>query len=75
MPATFTSLAIYEESSILSQQYAVLVIEPSRAGGKDMVIEVEDVRSLLSEHLGKGESAEDPLRRYYHWRAKELGLE
>lgn len=74
MPTTFTSLAIYEEASVLSQQYAAMVVEPSREGGKDMVIEVEDVRSLLKEHLGKGETAEDPLRKYYPWKAKELGL-
>ncbi|ORY66931.1 hypothetical protein BCR35DRAFT_334489 [Leucosporidium creatinivorum] len=75
MPTTFTSLAIYEEASVLSQQYAVLVVDPSVEGGKDMVIDVEDVTRLLTEHLGKGETAEDPLRKYYPWKAKELGLD
>ncbi len=52
MPTTFTSVAIYEEASVLSQTYAVLVVEPSSPGGRDMIIDPEDVTKLLREHLG-----------------------
>ncbi len=52
MPTTFTSVAIYEEASVLSQTYAVLVVEPSSPGGRDMIIDPKDVTKLLREHLG-----------------------
>ncbi|KAK0491801.1 hypothetical protein EDD18DRAFT_1334635 [Armillaria luteobubalina] len=52
MPTTFTSMAIYEEVSVLSQTYAALVVEPSSPGGRDMIVDPEDVTKLLREHLG-----------------------
>ncbi|KAK0466925.1 uncharacterized protein EV420DRAFT_1260273 [Desarmillaria tabescens] len=52
MPTTFTSMAIYEEASVLSQTYAVLVVEPSELKGTDMVIDPGHVLRILREHLG-----------------------
>ncbi|SJL02950.1 uncharacterized protein ARMOST_06292 [Armillaria ostoyae] len=60
MPTTFTSVAIYEEASVLSQTYAVLVVEPSSPGGRDVIIDSEDVTKLLREHLGV------PMRKPWH---------
>ncbi|KAK0479540.1 hypothetical protein IW261DRAFT_1336675 [Armillaria novae-zelandiae] len=89
MPTTFTSMAIYEEVSVLSQTYAALVVEPSSPGGWDMIVDPEDVTKLLREHLGvpmrkprqmeaeeTGDEhlAEDPLRASYQWGGKELGF-
>lgn len=73
MPTTFTSVAIYEEASALSQTYAAMIVEPTTPRGTDMEIEVGDVLALLKEHLGV--EGEDPLRRSYPWRAKELGMD
>ncbi|KAK0469960.1 uncharacterized protein EV420DRAFT_82075 [Desarmillaria tabescens] len=52
MPTSFTSMAIFEEASVLSQTYAAVIVEPSGSGGKDMIIDPEYVLSLLSRHLG-----------------------
>ncbi|PBK65220.1 hypothetical protein ARMSODRAFT_892066 [Armillaria solidipes] len=60
MLTTFTSVAIYEEASVLSQTYAALVVEPSSPGGRDMSIDLEDVTKLLREHLGV------PMRKPWH---------
>ncbi|KAJ6608290.1 hypothetical protein B0H10DRAFT_2068320 [Mycena sp. CBHHK59/15] len=72
MPTTRTAMMIYEEASVLSQTYATIIVEPTDPAGTDMEIAVEDVLSLLREHLGV--AGEDPLKKSYHWRAKELGL-
>ncbi|KAJ6590699.1 hypothetical protein DFH09DRAFT_1026851 [Mycena vulgaris] len=73
MPTTRTAMMIYEEASVLSQTYAAIIVEPTEPSGTDMEIDVQDVLSLLGRHLGM--IGEDPLRKSYHWRAKELGLE
>ncbi|KAK0469350.1 uncharacterized protein EV420DRAFT_25662 [Desarmillaria tabescens] len=65
MPTTFTSMEIYEEAPVLSQTYAALVVEPSSPGGRDMIINPEDVTKLLREHLGI------PMKRPRH--AKHMG--
>lgn len=73
MPTTFTSLMVFEEASVLSQNYAAIVVPPTLPTGTNMRIDVGDVLALLRTHLGvKGD---DPLRRSYPWRAKELGLD
>lgn len=54
MPTTFTSMAIYEEASVLSQTYAVLVMEPNEPKETDMVINPGHVLRILREHLGVG---------------------
>jgi hypothetical protein len=72
MPTTRSAVMIYEEASVLSQNYAAIVVEPKDPSGTDMEIDVEDVISLLREHLGV--VGEDPLRKSYHWQAKELAL-
>ncbi|KAJ7509432.1 hypothetical protein B0H11DRAFT_2421332 [Mycena galericulata] len=73
MPTTRPAMMIFEEASVLSQNYAAIVVEPTTPVGTDMKIDVQDVLSLLKEHLGV--TGEDPLRQSYYWRAKELGLE
>ncbi|PBK93377.1 hypothetical protein ARMGADRAFT_928829 [Armillaria gallica] len=60
MPTTFTSVAIYEEASVLSQTYAALIVKPSSPGGRGMIIDPEDVTKLLREHLGV------PMRKPHH---------
>ncbi|KAJ7477971.1 hypothetical protein B0H11DRAFT_2028904 [Mycena galericulata] len=70
MPSTNVPMMIFEEASVLSQKYAAIVAEPV---GADMVVDVEDILSLLRAYLGVVE--EDPLRKSYHWRAKELELD
>ncbi|KAK0480297.1 hypothetical protein IW261DRAFT_1336034 [Armillaria novae-zelandiae] len=52
MPTSFTSMAIFEEASVLSQTYAAVIVEPSGSSGKDMIIDPEHVLSLLRQHLG-----------------------
>ncbi|KAG7445099.1 uncharacterized protein BT62DRAFT_951443 [Guyanagaster necrorhizus] len=52
MPTSYTSMTIYEEASVLSQTYAVLVVEPSSQGGTNMIINPVHVVSLLQRHLG-----------------------
>lgn len=66
MPTSFTSMAIFEEASVLSQTYAAVVVEPSGSGGKDMIIDPEHVLSLLRRHLGI------PMRRPRH--AEHMGF-
>ncbi|KAJ7135869.1 hypothetical protein C8R44DRAFT_662094 [Mycena epipterygia] len=75
MPTTSCAMMIFEEASILSQTYAAIVVEPPATdpSDTDMEIDVQDVLSLLGEHLGV--VGENPLRKSYYWRAKELGLE
>jgi energy-converting hydrogenase A subunit M len=69
MPADRIAMMNYEEASLLSQTYAAIIVEPI---GLDMEIDVEDVVSLLRQHLGV--AGEDPLRNSYTWRSKELGF-
>ncbi|KAK0501601.1 hypothetical protein EDD18DRAFT_1347681 [Armillaria luteobubalina] len=90
MPTSYTSMAIFEEASVLSQTYAALVVPPSSQGGTNMIIDPEHVILLLRRHLGvpmrrpriifgedpddDAQLAEDPLRISYQWGGKELGL-
>ncbi|KAF8194338.1 hypothetical protein K438DRAFT_1588126 [Mycena galopus ATCC 62051] len=69
MPQNRIALMNFEEASLLSQTYAAIIVEPL---GIDMHIDLEDVISLLRQHLGV--VGEDPLRKTYAWRAKELGF-
>ncbi|KAJ7736291.1 hypothetical protein B0H16DRAFT_122446 [Mycena metata] len=73
MPTTRIAVMIWEEASVLSQIYAAIVVEPTEKDGSDMVIDVADVVSLLGQHLSVAEG-EDPLRKSYPWKAKELGF-
>ncbi len=52
MPTSYTSMAIFEEASVLSQTYAALVVEPSSQGGTNMIIDPEHVVLLLRRYLG-----------------------
>ncbi|KAJ7487855.1 hypothetical protein FB451DRAFT_957616, partial [Mycena latifolia] len=70
MPTTRPAMMIFEEASVLSQNYAAIVVDPTEPAGTDMEIDVQDVLTLLRQHLGV--VGEDPLRKSYHWRAKEL---
>ncbi|KAF7365625.1 hypothetical protein MVEN_00436100 [Mycena venus] len=72
MPANRIAMMNYEEASILSQTYAAIIVEPTTPSSFDMEIDVQDVVSLLSKHLGV--EGEDPLRKSYTWRAEELGF-
>ncbi|KAJ7603578.1 hypothetical protein FB45DRAFT_995127 [Roridomyces roridus] len=72
LPTTRVSMMIFEEASVLSQTYAAIVVPPTQPEDTDMEVDVRDVVELLQKHLGI--PGEDPLRRGYHWRAKELGL-
>ncbi|KAK7001820.1 hypothetical protein R3P38DRAFT_3044665 [Favolaschia claudopus] len=72
MPTTRIATMIYEEAAILSQTYATLMIEPTSPGGTDMLVDVDDVVSLLDKHLGV--VGEDPLRKSYFWRSPGLGF-
>lgn len=72
-PTTRISMMIFEEASVLSQNYASIIVPPTARGGTDMEIDVGDVVSLLTQHLGV--AGEHPLRTEYHWRAKELELD
>ncbi|KAJ6558643.1 hypothetical protein B0H10DRAFT_1967288 [Mycena sp. CBHHK59/15] len=72
MPTTRIAMMIFEEASVLSQTYAAIIVEPTLPAGTDMEVDPEDVIALLREHLG--EMGEEPLRKSYYWRAKELGF-
>ncbi|GAA5907870.1 hypothetical protein JCM6882_004578 [Rhodosporidiobolus microsporus] len=83
LPTAYSSVANWEDASLLSQQYAAIVVPPApldrlalpgRRTGTDMVVEPGEVVALLGEFLEKRdeERLEDPLRRFYPWRAAEL---
>ncbi|KAF8173341.1 hypothetical protein K438DRAFT_1772152 [Mycena galopus ATCC 62051] len=58
MPAHRIEMINYEEASLLSQTYAVIIVEPR---DMDMEIDIEGVVALVHQHLGVLE--EDPLRK------------
>ncbi|KAJ7104557.1 hypothetical protein C8R43DRAFT_906944 [Mycena crocata] len=72
MPTTRIAVMIYEEASLLSQTYAAIVVEPTPASGFDIEVGVDDVITLMRQHLGV--AGADPLRKSYSWLAKELGF-
>ncbi|KAJ7874209.1 hypothetical protein B0H14DRAFT_3555637 [Mycena olivaceomarginata] len=61
MPADRIAMMNYEEASLLSQTYAAIIVEP-----------IGTFVSLLRQHLRA--AGEDPLRKSYAWRSKELGF-
>ncbi|KAJ7189111.1 hypothetical protein C8R46DRAFT_1244637 [Mycena filopes] len=73
MPTTRPAMMIWEEASLLSQTYAAIIVEPTEPDGSDMEVDVEEVVSLLRQHLG-AVRVEEPIRRSYSWKAKELGV-
>ncbi|KAJ7021301.1 hypothetical protein C8F04DRAFT_1141363 [Mycena alexandri] len=72
IPANRIAVMIWEEASLLSQTYAAIIAEPTAKNETDMVIDVSDVVSLLSQHLGV--VGEEPIQKSYPWSAKELGF-
>ncbi|KAJ7366275.1 hypothetical protein DFH08DRAFT_1071826 [Mycena albidolilacea] len=64
-----TQLFEWFSENVIAVTYAAIIVEPI---GLDMEIDVKDVVSLLRQHLGV--AGEDPLRKSYAWRSKELGF-
>jgi hypothetical protein len=62
-PTNFLNYAQWEETSMLNQNYAAVVVEP--AYGTDMVIDPEHVTRLLTENLGK--VRRESIRDVYSW--------
>ncbi|KAF8173375.1 hypothetical protein K438DRAFT_1610917, partial [Mycena galopus ATCC 62051] len=58
MPANRIEMINFEEASLLSQTYSVIIVEPR---DMDMEIDIEGVVALVHQHLGVLE--EDPLRK------------
>ncbi|BEJ16350.1 hypothetical protein CspHIS471_0509550 [Cutaneotrichosporon sp. HIS471] len=53
LPTTRISYLNYEETNMLNQTYAAIVIEPATETVDDMTIDPADVVTLLERHLGK----------------------
>ncbi|PWN52392.1 hypothetical protein IE53DRAFT_312161 [Violaceomyces palustris] len=72
MPTSFTSIAIYEEASVLGLHYASIIVEPT--GKNDLTIDPNDVVGILEDHLGR-QGEEPPVKHNYMWRSKELDVQ
>ncbi|CAK9781135.1 unnamed protein product [Cutaneotrichosporon oleaginosum] len=53
LPTTHMSYLNYEETSMLNQTYAAIVVDPAGQSVDDMMIDPADVTVLLNAHLGK----------------------
>lgn len=65
-PTNFLYYGHWEETSLLNQTYAAVVVEPSQ--GTDMVINHEHITRLLHENLGK--VRQDSIRDVYSWESE-----